>query len=325
MAKISASVVVPVHNGSKTIEACLKSILGQKTGYPYEVIVVDDGSTDSTAEIVNKFKSVKLVSQRQQGPAVARNNGAKNAKNSIVVFVDSDCIANSNWLQEMLKPLEKESIAGVQGRYKSLQKELVARLIQLEIEQRHDKMAERKFIDFMGSFSAAYRKRVFMEMKGFDTSFPMASGEDTDLSFRIAKKGYKLFFSPKAIVAHLHPTSFRKYLKVKFYRAFWRIKVYGKHREKVAKDSYTSQTVKVQIALVFLLALSLAAGIAIPLGFYAAALFAALLFLSGVPFAAWAFKRDKAVGTAAPFVIMARSIVFSAGLVLGTLNQLRSR
>ncbi len=323
--KINASIVVPVHNGGKTIAACLESLLGQKTGYPYEIIVVNDGSTDNTAELVKRFKGVKLISQRQQGPAAARNNGARNAKNSVVVFVDSDCVAEENWLQEMLKPLEDESIAGVQGRYKSLQREFVARLIQLEIEQRHDKMAARKFIDFIGSFSASYRKSVFQEMNGFDTSFPTASGEDTDLSFRIARKGYKLFFNPRAVVVHRHPSSFYKYLKVKFYRAFWRVKVYGKHKGKIAGDSYTGQAVKAQIGLVFLLAVSLAAAVFVPIALYAAGLLALLLFLSGMPFAAWAFRRDKAVGLAAPFVIVARSVVFSAGLVLGIVNQLRSR
>ncbi len=322
---MKASVIIPVHNGEKTIADCLRSILSQKTNFPFEVIVVNDGSTDNTAAIAKQFKKTRLVSQKRQGPAVARNNGARIAEGNVIVFVDSDCVAAADWLQEMVSPLQSTEIAGVQGRYKSKQRQLIARLVQLEIEQRHDKMAESKFIDFMGSYSAAYRKSVFREMQGFDTSFPMASGEDTDLSFRINKKGHKLFFNPKAIVFHTHPSSFGHYLRVKFYRAFWRVKVYGKHKGKIAKDSYTSQAIKGQIVLSFILFISLIAAIFSPIATYAAGMLALLLFLSGLPFAAWAFKRDKAVGLIAPFVSVIRAIVFAAGLALGTINGMKNR
>ncbi|MDP2973976.1 MAG: glycosyltransferase, partial [Candidatus Diapherotrites archaeon] len=320
--KINASVIVPVHNGEKTIAECLQSILNQKNDFPFEVIVVNDGSTDNTAAIAKQFKKARLISQKRQGPAVARNNGASEADGNVIVFIDSDCVAAQNWLQEMVSPLHSMEIAGVQGRYKSKQKQLIARLIQLEIEQRHDKMAEQQFIDFMGSYSAAYRKSVFQEMHGFDTSFPMASGEDTDLSFRINKMGHKLFFNPKAVVFHTHPTSLHRYLKVKFYRAFWRAKVYGKHKGKIAKDSYTSQAIKAQILIVLFLFLSIIAAIFLPIATYAAGILALLLFLSGLPFAFWALKRDKAVGLIAPFVSVIRAIVFAAGLALGTINEL---
>jgi len=320
---LKASVIVPVHNGEKTIADCLHSILSQCTAFPFEVIVVNDGSTDKTAEIAKEFGKTRLISQKQQGPAVARNNGAKEADGNVIVFIDSDCVAAANWLQEMVSPLHSMEIAGVQGRYKSKQKQLIARLIQLEIEQRHDKMAEQQFIDFMGSYSAAYRKSVFQEMHGFDASFPMASGEDTDLSFRINKKGHKLLFNPKAIVFHTHPTSLHRYLKVKFYRAFWRVKVYGKHKGKIAKDSYTSQAIKAQILIVLFLFLSIIAAIFSPIALYAAGLALLLLFLSGLPFAAWAFKKDKAVGLIAPFVSVIRAIVLATGLALGILNELK--
>ncbi|MDD5163413.1 MAG: glycosyltransferase [Candidatus ainarchaeum sp.] len=242
---MKASVIIPAYNAEKTIGQCLEALEKQAFGN-FEVIVVDDGSKDKTAEIVEKFKGTKLLRQKNSGPAAARNLGAKSAKGEIIVFTDSDCIAEKNFLDEILAPFSDKRVAGVQGKYKSRQKEDFAVITQEEIEHRHKKI-ESKLIDSIGSYAAAYRKDVFEMMGGFDTSFPKASGEDTDLSYRISEAGYKMVFAEKAIVWHTHPNTLRKYLEVKFLRAFWRIKVYGKHKQKTVHDSYTSTAMKAQI------------------------------------------------------------------------------
>lgn len=315
-----ASVVIPAYNAEKTIAKCLESLQGQSSR-DFEIIVVDDGSKDRTAEIAKGFSRARVFREKNAGPAVARNNGAKKALGEIIVFTDSDCVADKNWLKEMLEPFKDAKIAGVQGRYKSRQKELVARLIQLEIEQRYEKMKRRKSIDFIGTYSAAYRKSVFAEMHGFDTSFPIASGEDTDLSFRMSKAGYKMVFKPEAIIFHTHPTSLWKYLKVKYYRAFWRTKVYKRHRGKMVSDSYTSQMVKVQAGLFYLLfPLAIVALFAPQFAFLLGAN-ALLLFLATLPFAAWAFSKDKTVAVVSPFVIVLRAAMFGFGLAAGTLRE----
>lgn len=320
---MKASVIIPAYNAEATIGKCLES-MRQQEFRDFEVIVVDDGSTDKTPELVKSFPEAMLLRQNHAGPAVARNNGAEKAKGEIIVFTDSDCVADKNWLGEMIRPFQDAGVAGVQGMYRSRQKELVARLIQLEIEQRYEKMLKQKAIDFMGTYSAAYRKSVFLEMKGFDTSFPIASGEDTDLSFRISKAGYKMVFNPKAIIFHTHPTSLKKYLKVKYYRAFWRTRVYKKHSAKMFKDSYTSQMVKAQVGLFYLMVFAFIAWLAgITIIFFAA--FLVGIFVSSLPFALWAGKRDLTAGVISPFVILARTIVFSIGLLLGTIRQAFNR
>lgn len=318
---MKASVVIPAYNAEKTIGKCLDSLQSQSFK-DFEAIVVDDESNDRTAEAAKKFPKARVLRQKHAGPAVARNFGTREAKGGIVVFTDSDCVLDRDWLAEMLKPFDDASIVGVQGSYKSNQKEIVARLIQLEIENRHEKMANKKDIDFMGTYSAAYRKSVFMEMKGFDESFPIASGEDTDLSFRINEAGYRMVFNPKAIVFHRHPTSLLKYLKVKFFRAYWRTKVYKRHKAKMVNDAYTSNLIKVQIAL-FLLGIFLAAfSVLVPIYLNWTLLVFALLFLSTLRFATWAIARDPLVGLVSPFTEIARTMSFSAGLFLGTLREL---
>ncbi|HLD58182.1 MAG TPA: glycosyltransferase [archaeon] len=320
---MKASVIIPAYNAEKTIAECL-SALQKQSFRDFETIVVDDGSKDATSEIVKKFRGVKLLQEKNSGPATARNLGAKNAKGEIIVFIDSDCIAEKDFLGEMLAPFSDKKIVGVQGKYKSRQKEFFARLTQLEIEQRHEKMARSRFIDFMGSYAAAYRKKIFGKMKGFDTSFPIASGEDADLSFRISKAGNKMVFAEKAIVWHFHPASFWKYLRIKFFRAFWRTKLYGKHKDKMANDSYTSKAIKIQLGLFGLLALSIIYAVINPQSYPLAIAFLALLLASTVPFAAWAAKRDFAVGILFPIIGLARTVFFGFGFALGTIRQIRN-
>jgi len=322
---VKASVVIAAMNAEKFIGKCLDSLEGQSFK-DFEVIVVDDGSSDNTIGAANAYPRVRVLKQDHAGPAIARNNGAWAAKGQIIVFTDSDCVLERNWLEEMVRPFKEKEIAGVQGRYRTRQKSIIARLIQLEIERSYVKMAKRKFIDFMGTYSAAYRKKVFEEMKGFDTSFPIASGEDTDLSFRVSEAGYKMVFRPKAIVFHTHPESLRKYLKIKFFRAFWRTKVYKRHRGKMVKDAYTSQMVKAQLLLFYgaFVVLAVAAAIEGITIFYVGVTLL-LLFLSTLPFALWSIRKDFAVGLASIPLGLLRTAFFGAGFATGILNQVISK
>jgi len=316
---MKASVIIPAFNAEKTIAETLKALEAQKgiARKDFEIIVVDDGSTDKTIQLVRKFRNVKLLNQKHKGPATARNLGAGKARGEIVVFTDSDCVPEKNWLAEMLEPFKGKEIIGVQGAYKTKQKSLIARFGQAEIEERYDKMLNFRFVDWIGTYSGAYRKKEFLRVKGFDESFPIASGEDPDLSFRMAKKGKKLVFNPKAIVYHRHPESLWKYLKVKFFRAFYRVRLYSKHKEKIAADSYTTPTLKIKIILFYLIILGFITSF---FGFVFQVLTALLILLFALTLvpATWhALKRDFVVGLIAPVILTLRTIAFSLGLAAG--------
>ena len=317
---MKVSVVIPAYNAEKSIGKCVQSVLKQEFGESFEVIVVDDGSSDKTTAVVSGFKEVKLIKQRNKGPASARNAGVESAKGKIIVFVDSDCVAEKTWLREMVLPLRDGNVAGVQGIYRSNQKEVMARMVQLEIEERYEKMRKEKYIDFVGSYSAAYRKDVFNEAGGFDTTFPTASGEDTDLSFKVNGLGHKMVLNPNAVVFHTHPTTLGKYLKTKFKRSYWRTLIYRKHANKIMKDSYTSQKIKIQTGLFYLFFASLVAGIFIPVFLLYSGIFLLLIVASSLPFLVWAIRRDFWAGVFSPAVAILRTAVFSAGLVAGILR-----
>lgn len=325
--EMKASIIIPAYNNEKTIQECLKACKGQ-TLKPFEIIVIDDGSTDRTMELA-KSENVKVFSQKNSGPAKARNLGAKKSSGDILIFTDSDCVPEKNWLQEMVAPFKNKEVIGVQGAYKSRQKSIVAKFAQMEIEERYERMKKSKEIDWIGSYSAGYRKKDFLDVNGFDESFPKASGEDPELSYKLSKMGKKLVFNPKAIVYHYHPDTIFKYLKVKFERAFYRVNLYSKHSDKIVKDSYTTPWIKFQIVagyagfVLFLASIPLISSGQLALGAGALGLstiIGSLGLLSTLQFTKYALKKDLGVAIASLIIIPLRTIAFQLGLIFGTIK-----
>ena len=200
---IRASVIVPVYNGAELMPRCLDTLAEQTwTHDDYEVVVVDDGSTDNTAAVVTDWCArhpdvcTVLVRQDNAGPAVARNHGAATARATLVFFTDADCAPERDWLEEMAHAFADPDVAGAKGAYLSDQTGLVPRFVQAEYEDRYDRMRGQEQIDFVDTYSAGYRRDVFLENGGFDAVFPTASVEDQEFSFRLADKGYRLVFAP---------------------------------------------------------------------------------------------------------------------------------
>jgi cellulose synthase/poly-beta-1,6-N-acetylglucosamine synthase-like glycosyltransferase len=318
-------VIIPCYNAEKTIGKTLKALTKQNFDKPYEILVVDDGSNDRTVEIVKefakKFKNIYVFSNPHRGPAYQRNFGAKKAKGKIIVFTDSDCIPTKNWLKEMVKPFEDDQIVGVQGTYRTLNKnKIIARFEGYEIEKRHERMKRQKYIDFIGTFSAAYRRDVFLKFGGFDTSFPMASGEDPELSYRIAKAGYKMVFNPRAIVYHPHVDNLRKYLKQKFYRAYWRVLMYAKHPDKMTKDSYTGLEVPLSAISLLLFFLSIPLYIFNNLFLLLSLSFLLLFFLVNANTIIFMVRKEKKMLLFVPLMIFLRTLVWILGFGVGILK-----
>ncbi len=257
------------------------------------MIVVDDGSTDSTAQIARGFPVI-YNTRKTGGPATARNKGTTVAQGEIILFTDSDCVPERTWLEEMMRPFKDQAIVAVKGAYRTEQNELAARFAQAEFEDRYDLLVKKASIDMIDTYSAAFKRDVFMKMGGFDESFPVANNEDTELSYRIAFSGRKLVFNPKAIVYHSHPNSILRYLRIKFWRGYWRIIVYRRFPEKAVSDSYTPRVIKIQT---FLMASSLPL---VLLSIYWPRLLVvvgsiwALVCLSSIPFSVKTFKKDRA-------------------------------
>lgn len=315
------SVIIPAYNAEKTLYSCLSALHDQSLPKrDYEIVVVDDGSTDGTSKIAKEF-NVKYLFQTNKGPATARNKGVHVAQGNIVLFTDSDCIPDHNWIQEMVRPFGNPDVVGVKGTYKTKQTDLAARFAQAEFEDRYDLLRKSPSIDMIDTYSAAFKKDVFLKIGGFDEDFPVANNEDTDLSYRLASSGYKLVFNPKAFVYHTHPDTFYKYLNLKFWRGYWRMIVYRRYPNKAVKDSYTPAIIKIQTMLMalslplFLLSLFTAHFI------YLALLLWAVIMVSALPFSIKTSKKDIFLGIISPLVILLRSFVFAIGSAMGIIRS----
>ena len=164
------SIIIPTFNGASRIGHCLNALLPQTIGRDVEILVIDDGSTDNLAEVIPRFDraAVRIITQMHAGPAAARNRGAAEAKGQIILFTDDDCVPMPDWLNAMTRPFEDAAVVGVKGVYRTEQKSLVARFVQIEYEDRYRKMADLPRIDFIDTYSAGFRRDNFLEMTGYD-------------------------------------------------------------------------------------------------------------------------------------------------------------
>ena len=313
------SVIVPAYNVERTMGACLDALLQQTAPRDeYEIIGVDDGSTDTTRQVAES-RGVKVLTQPNRGAAAARNLGAQDACGDILLFIDADSVPDARWIETMVAPFADASIAGASGEKKTRQTNLVARFIQFEYDFRYDLMFARGSIDFVDSSAAAYRREVFLSNGGFDTT--LMDAEDTEFSYRLAERGAKLVLVREAIVYHTHPESLLEFLRRKYRYALWRVAVYARHPRKATSDTRTPQSQKLQIALAFVL---------VPF-FVGAFFFNALWWVVGallvaflattLRFAARCWRSSRAVALIAPAILLLAAYAGGTGVLMGFLRR----
>ncbi len=312
------SVVIPAYNCEKTISQTLQGALNQDYQGAVEIVVVDDGSTDRTAAMVKAHKSIRYVYQKNAGPAAARNRGFYESKGEIVFFTDADCAPENNWMSKALSHFDDSSVGVVSGSYGiANENNILARAIHKEIIFRH-KCHMPVFPKSFGSYNFCIRRDAFEKAKGFNESYPFASGEDNDLSYKILKLGYKIYFEKDCRVKHYHPESWSKYLCEQGRHGFWRVKIYAEHPKMAVGDDYTFWKDIVEPAAVIGFVLGSGAG-AFHEGFLAPALsiFASLAVIEF--FYAWIITRNGFEAIYYGFVMLSRAFARTFGFLLGIL------
>jgi cellulose synthase/poly-beta-1,6-N-acetylglucosamine synthase-like glycosyltransferase len=224
----------------------------------------------------------------------------------------------------MAAPFADPTVVGAKGEYRTRQRELVARFVQQEYQDRYDRMARQGQIDFVDTYAAAYRRCVFLAAGGFDPVFPTASVEDQELSFRLAGQGHRLVFVPGALVYHQHDRTLGEYLRRKYWIGYWKALVMRRYPTKLARDSHTPQILKVQMGLAAVGALLLLGGQVRTLRSSALLLAGGLawggLLLSGGPFYLKIWRRDAPVLRVASWLIFARAWALGWGFLTGSLR-----
>ncbi len=214
----SISVVVCSYNGSRTLRTCLEGL--QRLNYPrFEVIVVDDGSTDSTAALAGEF-DVRLIRIPNGGLSHARNVGWRAANGEIVAYLDDDASPDEHWLRYLAWTFMNSAYAGVGGPNVAWPGDrLLAECVDHAPGNPTQVLVTDCEAEHLPGCNMAFRKQALAEVGGFDPQFRIA-GDDVDLCWRLQQKGARLGFHPAAMVWHHRRGTLRGY---------WRQQVnYGK-------------------------------------------------------------------------------------------------
>jgi glycosyltransferase involved in cell wall biosynthesis len=205
------SVVCCSYNGSRFIGDCLAALAHQD--YPdYEVIVIDDGSTDSTAEIASRF-DVQLVSTPNQGLSAARNEGLAHASGEIVAYIDDDAYPDQDWLRYLGWIYMTGDLAGAGGPNLPPPGDgRTAELVALAPGGPNHVLRSDTEAEHVPGCNSSYRTDALRAVGGYDTRFRTA-GDDVDVGWRIAERGGTIGFSAGAMVWHHRRGTARGYLR----------------------------------------------------------------------------------------------------------------
>jgi glycosyltransferase involved in cell wall biosynthesis len=220
--KPSFSIIIPTYNRPKELKRCLDAI--SKMNYPrnqFEVIIVDDGSECELNHLIARHqKQIDLKFHRQEnaGPAKARNAGATNARGKYLAFTDDDCAPDENWLQCFEARFDQTPNSVIGGKtINALPKNIYAEASQLFMDYLYEYY--NKDIDnarFLASNNFAMPSVLFDTLGGFNTSFPLAAGEDRDFCKRCLYSGLPMRYAPEAHIYHAHRLTFLRFWRQHF-------------------------------------------------------------------------------------------------------------
>ncbi|MEN3322436.1 glycosyltransferase [Mariniflexile soesokkakense] len=217
--QLQFSFIIPVYNRPDETQELLQSFVGLKADDKFEIIIVEDGSTISSKEVVDAFASTLDISyylKENTGPGDSRNFGMQKAKGNYFIILDSDCILPENYLLEVEKSLKQNYVdcfGGPDAAHKSfsdLQKAI--NFSMTSFITTGGIRGNKKSVDTFQprSFNMGISKEAFLASKGFGFIHP---GEDPDLSIRLWDLGYKTTLIPEAFVYHKRRISWNKFYK----------------------------------------------------------------------------------------------------------------
>jgi GT2 family glycosyltransferase len=208
----SISVIICAHNAAETLDECLRHTCALE--YPgLEIVVVDDGSTDATAEIAGRYSRVRLVQIEHGGLSVARNAGLEASTKELVAYLDSDAFPTPEWPYYLALSFDAPDVGGAGGpnvppEDDSPEAHVVARSpggpVQVLLS---DDRAEH-----VPGCNMAFWRIVLSEIGGFDPVYT-AAGDDVDVCWKVLERDWKIGFHPAALVWHRRRQGLRQYLR----------------------------------------------------------------------------------------------------------------
>ncbi len=319
------SIVIPNYNSSKTIGECLEAATNIDYNN-YEVIVVDDASTDNSVDIIKKFRCKLIKLNKNQGAAGARNMGARNAKGTIIMFTDSDIIIPRNALNEAIKFMKNTNseIFFCSFKPKIRYKNFFSIYKHLYLCYYYEKQGST--MHTIDTSFAFIKKSIFDKFKGFNTNIRIS--EDVDLGVRLTGKGYKIHHSKNIQMEHLKKYTFTQFIKTDLIRSERMSKIFlsslfGKRKAK--KQSFYLKPINIYLGIPISSMALLATILAILLKSKIFTLAAILLYIifTIVNLDYWSYlKRIEGWQFAfkATFINFLDMIVMNAGVIITCLN-----
>jgi glycosyltransferase involved in cell wall biosynthesis len=231
---VKVSVVVPVYNGGEFFLSCLRALFGQTLPRDeYEVIVVDDGSTDCSAAYAASF-GAHVLSQKNAGAPAARNAGIAAALGKWIAFTDADCVPSRRWLQALLDRVERDPHSiGAAGRTTGFQSNTpAARFVDLICGLDAATYLRHPAFPFAPSDNLMYRRMYLLAVGGFDPRY--ATYDACDLHTRLLAYYTGPFeYEPQALVLHRHRASWKAYWRQQYFYGIGYAQFLIAHRDRV--------------------------------------------------------------------------------------------
>jgi cellulose synthase/poly-beta-1,6-N-acetylglucosamine synthase-like glycosyltransferase len=226
-----------VHNGAACVGETIASILAQSDGGPMEIIVVEDGSRDNSAALLESMTAVyplTVITGPRRGAAAAVNAGVRMARYPIICQVDQDVVLEPGWLAALVACLANPAVAAAQGRYiVDSNASFFSRITGLDLEQRYARLEEHP--DHVCTGNTAYRASALHAIGLLDDS--MGYGYDNDLSYRLQAAGYHLAFCRAARSRHRWREGWIGYLAQQYGFGYGRLDVVARHPQRFTGDA----------------------------------------------------------------------------------------
>jgi len=212
------SVVMPVYNAAATLAECLTRLCNSTFG-DFEIVMVDDGSTDQSRAIAANFPVRIVPSPGRVGPAVARNLGARMAEGDVIFFIDSDVMVRPDTLTRIATALEQGDVEGVVGVQAAdmRHRDLVSQYKNLWMRWTY--VRKTGDVPLFYTTAAAIRREAFLRSGGFDAGYAGPNVEDTAFGQKLARLGVRVRIDPELEVEHVKRYSLRGLLRTDFMRA----------------------------------------------------------------------------------------------------------
>ncbi len=234
------SIIIPVYNSSLTLKECLGAVL-DSSFKNFEVIIVSDNSPDNSVVIARQHQCKIIELPKNKGPAFARNRGAQVSAGDILLFIDSDVIIKNdalNYLNDMFFQNEIDAIQGIYSHKPTY--ESIATQYQMSYNCYYIWPKNKKYASTLSTCCLAIRKKIFLNLKGFNTNIKRASAEDEEFGYLLIDKGYKILISRELNVEHRVNYNIRHFIKKKFYTYIDVMKEYLRNKTYVKKIKQTN-------------------------------------------------------------------------------------